>query len=81
MNELISLSARETVSLLKRGEVSPLQLIDAAANRIAEVEEAVNAMPTLCLDRARDQANLLMANPLDDPLHIIFMVYPLPSRI
>lgn len=67
MNELISLSARETVSLLKQGEVSPLQLIDAAANRIAEVEEAVNAMPTLCLDRARDQANLLMANPLDDP--------------
>ena len=63
MNELIKLTAREAVSLLKQGVVSPLELIEAAANRIAEVEEAVNAMPTLCLDRARDRAKQL--TPID----------------
>ncbi len=67
MNELIKLTAREAVSLLKRGKVSPLELIEAAASRIAEVETAVNAMPTLCLDRAGDLAKRLMARPPNDP--------------
>ena len=44
-------SAVETVALLRKGEVSPLELIDAAAERIAQVEPEVNALPTLCLDR------------------------------
>ena len=67
MNELIELTARQAVSLLKRGEVSPLELIEASADRIAEVEAEVNAIPTLCLDRARDHGRQLMANPRDDP--------------
>src|SRR5882757_1295023 len=54
-------SAVETVALLRKGEVSPLELIDAAAERIAQVEPEVNALPTLCLDRARDHARRLMA--------------------
>jgi len=79
MNELIKLTAREAVSLLKRGEVSPLELIEAAASRIAEVEEAVNAMPTLCLDRARDRAKQLMAQPHSDPPP--YYLYGLPIAI
>lgn len=67
MHELIKLSARQVVSLLKRGEVSPLELIDAVETRIAEVEKDVNAMPTLCLDRARKRAKKLMEKPLTDP--------------
>jgi len=60
-NELIRLTATEAVAQLKRGEISPLELIDAAAARIAAVEPHVNALPTLCLDRARDHAKRLMA--------------------
>lgn len=60
-NALIRLTATEAVAKLTRGEVSPLELIDAAAARIAEVEPAVNALPTLCLDRARDHAKRLMS--------------------
>jgi len=60
-NDLIRLTATEAVLRLRRGEVSPLELIDAAEARIAEVEPAVNALPTLCLDRARDHARRLMA--------------------
>lgn len=65
--ELIRLTAREAVRLLVARELSPLELIDAAAGRIAAVEPAVNALPTLCLDRARDFAKRLPATPPDDP--------------
>ena len=58
--ELHQLSAREAVAKLNRREVSPLELVEAAAARIAAVEPAVNALPTLCLDRARDHAKRLM---------------------
>ena len=67
MNELIRLTAHEAVSLLRKREVSPLELIEVAAIRIAEVEPAVNALPTLCLERARDRAKRLMAHPPKDP--------------
>lgn len=60
-DELIRLTATEAVARLQRREVTPLELIDAAAARIAAVEPAVNALPTLCLDRARDHAKRLMA--------------------
>src|SRR6201989_2789765 len=59
-DELTRLPATEAVARLKRREISPLDLIDAAAARIAQVEPAVNALPTLCLDRARDHAKQLM---------------------
>src|SRR5829696_362026 len=59
-SELWRLSAVEAVSLLKKKEISPLDLIEASARRIAEVEPAVNALPTLCLDRARDHAKRIM---------------------
>jgi amidase len=57
---LTRLTATEAVARLRAREVSPLDLIDAAAARIAAVEPAVNALPTLCLDRARDHATALM---------------------
>ena len=63
--DLIALAAREAVALLRAGEVSPVEMVDAAAARIAEVDESVNAMPTLCLDQAREQANSLTTP--DDP--------------
>ncbi|MCA3283523.1 MAG: amidase [Roseomonas sp.] len=59
--ELIRLSATEAAAKLKAREISPLDLIDAAEARIAAVDGDVNALPTLCLDRARDHARALMA--------------------
>lgn len=60
-DDLIRLSASEAVARLRRKEVSPLELIDAAEARIAAVDGAVNALPTLCLDRARAHARDLIA--------------------
>ena len=59
-DELCRLTATEAVSRLKRREITPLDLIDAAAHRIAAVEPSINALPTLCLDRARDHAGKMM---------------------
>ena len=61
MSELTALSAREAVRRLQAGEVSPLELIDAALARIAAVDPTVNAVPTLCIERARDHARRIMA--------------------
>src|SRR5437660_317104 len=52
-HELWRMSAVEAVARLRKREISPLELVEASAQRIAEVEPAVNALPTLCLDRAR----------------------------
>ena len=45
---------------LRRREVSPLELIDAAEQRIRAVEPALNAIPTLCFARAREHAKRIM---------------------
>jgi amidase len=59
-NELWRMSAVEAVARLRKGEISPLELVEASAQRIGEIEPAVNALPTLCLDRAREHARLIM---------------------
>ncbi len=60
MGALTDLSAREASRLLHTGEVSPLDLINAALERIALVDPLVNAVPTLCAERARDHARRIM---------------------
>ena len=59
-DELITLSAVQAVDLLRRGEISPLDLVDAAAARIDATEPQINALPTLCLERAREHAKAIM---------------------
>ena len=54
--DLVSLSARAVRDLLKDRQVTPLELLDALETRIAEVNEPVNALPTLCFERARARA-------------------------
>ena len=56
MNELWKLTARAAVALLKKRALSPRELIDAAAARIGATNPSINAMVTLCLERAREHA-------------------------
>jgi amidase len=62
-DELIKATACAVVDKLKSGEVSPLDLLDALERRIGEVDGQVNALPTLCFDRARAHAADLMKRP------------------
>jgi amidase len=59
MTELFRLSAREAVRLLRAGEVSPVEMVQAALARIEATDGAVNAMPTLCGERALAHARRL----------------------
>jgi amidase len=64
MTDLIHLTANEIVTLLRREEITPLDCLDALEARIAQVDKAVNALPTLCFERARDHAKALMRKPV-----------------
>lgn len=60
---LIAMDACAVVDRLRRGEVTPHDLLDALERRIAAVDPVVNALPTLCFDRARRHADELMKKP------------------
>jgi len=60
---LVRETACAIVGKLKAGDVTPLDLLDVLEKRIAEVDGKVNALPTLCFDRARDHAKALMQKP------------------
>lgn len=60
MTDLTKLTARAAVDLLRRREVSPLEMIDAAVARIEATDGFLNALPTLCVDRARTHAERIV---------------------
>ena len=63
---LIEKTATEIRQQLLSEDISPIDLLDAIESRIAEVESSVNALPTLCFDRAREHAGELMKKPLSE---------------
>jgi amidase len=62
-SELTRLPAREAVRLLRARELKPLDLVEAALARIEAVDPAVNALPTLCPERASTHARRLESLP------------------
>ena len=57
---------------LKRREVSPLELIDACAARVAATNPKINALVTLCYERAREHARrILSERRADRPPHYL----------
>ena len=63
---LVDLSACDAVDLLRAGDITPHDLLDAVEARIGEVDGEINALPTLCFDRAKAAADVLMAKPVAD---------------
>ena len=57
---LTMLTACQAVDLLRAGDVSPLELLDASLARHEAIDGAVNAMPTICAERARDHARRII---------------------
>jgi amidase len=66
MTDLIRLKANDIVALLRSEEITPFDCLDALESRIGQVNKAVNALPTLCFDRARDHAKVLMKKPVGE---------------
>jgi hypothetical protein len=66
MRKLFEQTANEIVTRLKRAEITPLDCLDALEARISAVDSKVNALPTLCFDRARKNARELMHKPISE---------------
>jgi amidase len=66
MTDLTRLTAVDVTDLLRIGAISPLDCLDALEKRIAAVNAPVNALVTLCFERARDHARRLMELPAHD---------------
>lgn len=64
MTDLIRMTAVDVVHGLEAGEITPFDCLDALEARIAAVDGAVNALPTLCFERARAHAARLMKRPM-----------------
>ena len=58
--DLVRETANAIVNRLRTGDLTPLDLLDVLEKRIGEVDGKVNALPTLCFDRARSHAKALM---------------------
>ena len=64
-DDLIQSTALDLVASLKNEALSPHDLLDALENRIDEVDHCINALPTLCFERARITADQLMRLPIN----------------
>jgi amidase len=77
MNELIDARATELVTRLRRNEITPFDLLDAVEARITAVDKNINALPTLCFERARDHARRLMQKPAAERGRLAGMPVPI----
>ena len=59
MSELWKRSAVDVVDLLRSGEISPVEAVQAAIERIEAVDIKTNALPIRCFDRAIERAQTL----------------------
>jgi amidase len=66
MTDLWRLTATEAVGNLRKRELSPLELVEAAAARIEAVEPKTNALPNRFFDEARDHAKRFERGIRDD---------------
>jgi amidase len=65
-DELANLDATEQAELIRRKEVSPVELVDAAISRIEKVNPQLNAVITPLFDKARAQAQESRGSSLSD---------------
>ena len=70
--ELWQLSAFEVVSLLRKRKVGPLEVVQAAIDRVEEVDSKINALPIKCFERALEKAKKLNFNEeLKNPISLL----------
>ena len=66
MESLYKLNAIDVIQKLKSGAVSIHDTLDCLQDRIEQVDPAINSLPTLCFDRARQHADKLQQLPVKE---------------
>ena len=56
LNELTKLGAVELARQIRRGQISPIDVVDAHITRTETVNPAINALVTPTFDQARNEA-------------------------
>lgn len=64
MNDLYQFTACEMVVKLKAGAVSIQDALDCLETRITQVDSSINALPTLCFERARQSGAVIQSLPV-----------------
>ncbi|OKO87377.1 hypothetical protein AC629_14135 [Bradyrhizobium sp. NAS80.1] len=57
---IVALSAVEAIAEIRKGHLSPLEVVDAAIGRIEATDAGINAIPVRCFEAARSEARRLM---------------------
>lgn len=65
--ELCALEAHEVVKMLHKRDISPQELLEFAIERTEVVDPKINAMPTVCWDRAATAISSLSRGEADHP--------------
>ena len=63
--DLYQLNALDIIKLLKSKEISPLDCLSSLQKRISSVNKQVNALVTLCFERAEVNAKKLIESGAD----------------
>ena len=66
MTDLTQWRAVDIVKALKAEKLTPHDLLDALKTRIGKVDAQVNALPILCFERARREADHIMKRPVEE---------------
>jgi amidase len=66
MADILNMTAVDVVFRLQSGVLSPFDCLDALQHRIESVNPKLNALVTLCFDRARQRATTLMQKPMHE---------------
>lgn len=66
MTDVIQMTARDVLTHLNDGELSHTDVLDALESRVKAVDGQINALPTLCFDRARAHAAQIATLPVSE---------------
>ena len=64
VSELWMSTACEIVDALEQGEISPIDVLESIEKRHSFINPLINALPTTCFDRAKNQINCDIDNSL-----------------
>ncbi len=76
VDELAFATATEQAELVRRRQVSPVELVETYLERIERLEPQLNAYVTVCAEEARASARGAEAEPAERPFHGV----PLPIK-
>ena len=76
VDELAFATATEQAELVRRRQVSPVELVETYLERIERLEPELNAYVTVCAEEARASARRAEAEPAETPFHGV----PLPIK-